>query len=119
MKNTNDLDNAIILYGLNYQDLNKNSFLHHFSRTGNMKLIKHLMTKSKLNINIIDDLGRSALFYSFDEEIAEFLFKYKIDYEIKDIQGQKAEDLNKHVHFIIGKRCNQLIMKIMKMVYWS
>ncbi len=115
-----DLDNTIKIYGLNYQDQTGNSFLHEFSRIGNIELLVYLFSNKqteKYNINIKDNNGRTALFDALNEEIAEYLLVQSIDYGCKDNQGKKAEEVNGYVNFIINQRCNEIKKKIMKNLF--
>ncbi len=115
-----DLDDVIKIYGLNYQDEYGNSFLHHFARKGNIELLVYLFDKKhieKCDINLKDNNQRTALFDALNEEIVEFLLLQRIDYEAKDIQGKKAEEVNGFVNFIINQKCNELKKKIMKNLF--
>ncbi len=115
-----DLDNILKIYSINYQDQTGNSFLHEFSRTGNIELLVYLFDNrriEKCNIIMKDNNKRTALFDALNEEIAEFLLLQRIDYECKDSQGKKAEEVNSFVNFIINQRCNEMKKKIMKNLF--
>jgi ankyrin repeat protein len=115
-----DLDNILKVYSLNYQDQTGDSFLHEFSRTGNMELLVYLFDNKqveKCNVNIKDKNGRTALFDAMNEEIAEFLLVRRIDYQCKDNQGKKAEEVNEYANFIINQKCNETKKKILKSVF--
>jgi hypothetical protein len=114
-----DLDNVINVCGLNYQDLIGESFLHELSRIGKIELITHMLSrdhkiryKEHYNVNVKNNLGRTALFDALNEEIVEFLLLYRIDYKCKDLQGKTADQVNEYVNFIINQKCNETKKKI-------
>ena len=115
-----DLDNIINEYGVNYQDLEGDSFLHQFARSGQTQLIIYLLDrnqKEKFEINIKNKLGRTALFDALNEEIVEILLLHKIDYNCKDNDGKIAEQVNSCVKYVINQRCNNTKKRILKNLY--
>ena len=115
-----DLDNVINLHGLNYQDSHGESYLHELSRKGNLELVVYLFDRKrteKYNINLKNNLGRTALFDVLNEEIAEFLLLHQIDYKHKDNQGKMAEEVNDYVNFCVNQKCNDTKKRILKSVY--
>lgn len=114
VKTKEDLDNIINVYGLNYQDQQGDSFLHHFSKTGKIELMVHLFKKDQFNVNLKNNLGRTALFEALNEEIVEFLLICRIDYQSKDNEGKKAEEVNSFVNFIVNQKCNEIKKKLMR-----
>jgi ankyrin repeat protein len=109
-----DLDNIINEHGLNYQNSEGNSYVHHFARTGNTKLLMYLFSKSGVNINIKNNIGRTALYYSLNENIVELLILHKINYKSKDNEDKLAEEVNGYVNFMINQKCNETKKKLLR-----
>jgi len=117
VKTKKDLDNVINEYGLNYQDTEGESYLHEFSRTGQIELIAYLFDrnrKERYNVNLKNNTERTALFYALNEEIAEFLLFQRIDYKCKDNQGKMAEEVNEYVNYVVNQKCNETKKNLMK-----
>lgn len=108
VKTIEDLDDIITKYGLNYQDSNGRSYLHEFSKTGQVKLICHLLNNINYDVNNQDKNGKTALFESFNEEIVELLLVYRIDYKLKDMHGKTAREDNQYVKFVIDNKCSKI-----------
>jgi len=112
-----DLDNIINKYGLNYQDSEGESYLHEFARTGQTELLCYLFDRKRTeryNINLKNNLGRTALYDAMNEEICEFLLMQRIDYKSKDNEGKLAEEVNTYANFIINQKCNEIKKKILR-----
>lgn len=109
-----DLDNAIIKDGLNYQDSEGNTFLHNLARDGKVGLIVYLLRKRDYDINTVNNLGRTALFDAFNEETVEILLLHRINYKLKDNEGNTADEINSYVNYILNQKCNETKRKIMK-----
>lgn len=120
VNNKEELEEYIIKFGINYQDQLGNTILHRFSKEGNLHLIGILFKRTrtdKCNPNLKNNEGRTALFYSLNEDIAEFLLFAKTDYKIKDNDGKTAIDYNFYVDKYINNNCSSVKKKILGYIF--
>jgi len=87
--------------------------LHTQALEGKLSLITKLL-QNGYKINTKDHLGRTALFYALNEEVALLLLHYKIDWKIRDIDGKTASDINPYVNYVVNQRCNESKKNILK-----
>lgn len=114
--NENDLYDLIKKNGINYQYSEGNTILHNLSKIGNMKLLNYLFEykDDKINVNIKNNMGRTALYYSLNEEIVEFLLSKNINYFLKDNNGKYAHEINEYVNYVANQKCNNTKKNILK-----
>jgi hypothetical protein len=68
------------------------------------ELIKKLL-KTHHGINERDEYGRTVLFYSANEEIAELLINHGANFMLKDFDGKNAREYNTNVDFVVRNKC--------------
>lgn len=107
------VEEALLKYGIDYQDSKGFTFLHHYALVGKVGQINKLLAAGSF-IDILDNEGRTALYYSHNEEIAEFLLKRHICYKSIDNHGETADEHNEYVNYIVHNKCKDRFKKIYK-----
>lgn len=100
-------------HGIDYQDSKGFTFLHYYAKIGKVGYINKLLIAGSY-INILDNEGRTALYYSHNEETVEFLLRRHINHKLVDNHGETADEHNEYVNHVVNNKCSDRLKHIYK-----
>lgn len=119
INNKDDLVDYVVNNGIDYTNELGEGILHQLVMNDDKVLVVYLLSSEKIkerfgklyNVNLLDNYGRTALYYVKSREMAELLIRFRIDYKVLDKYDLRADEYNEHVDYVLNKKCMEMKFK--------